>query len=80
MINLNNIHLRKTPFTNKIELVSVNSKNIVTARRALSENEIYDCLVQLIDYMNENGADTIENPETGEKWIFRKEADNENRN
>lgn len=73
MPNLENIHLRKTPFTNKIEFVSINSKNIVTAHRVLSDNEIYDCLVQLIDYMNEIGADTIENPETGEKWTFRKE-------
>ncbi len=30
-------------------------------------------LVQLIEYMSGQGADTISNPKTGEKWTFGKE-------
>lgn len=73
MPNIDNIKLRTTPITGKVELVSVNAKNTITARRTLSENEIYDYLVQLIEYMRKNGADTISNPKTGEKWTFGKE-------
>lgn len=73
MIRLENIRLWRTPFTNRVEFVYINKNNMVTHSRKLEENEIYDCLVQLIDYMNKNGTDTITNPETGEKWIFRKE-------
>lgn len=73
MANIDNIKLWTTPITGKIELVSVNTKNIVTARRTLSEIEICDYLVQLIEYMRKNGADNISNPKTGEKWIFGQE-------
>lgn len=73
MANINNIKLCTAPISGKVELVSVNAKNIVTARRTLSEGEIYDYLVQLIEYMRKNGADTISNPKTGEKWIFGQE-------
>lgn len=73
MVNIDNIKLWTTPITGKIELVSVNAKNIITARRTLSEGEICDHLVQLIEYMRKQGADTITNPATGEKWYFGKE-------
>lgn len=73
MVNIDNIKLRTTPITGKIELVSVNAKGIITARRTLSEGEICDYLVQLIEYMRGQGADTISNPKTGEKWTFGKE-------
>lgn len=73
MANIDNIKLWTTPITGKVELVSVNAKNIITARRTLSEGEICDYLVQLIEYMRGQGADTISNPKTGEKWTFRKE-------
>lgn len=73
MANIDNIKLRTTPITGKVELVSVNAKNIVTARRQLSESEICDYLVQLIEYMRKNGADNITNPTTSEKWTFGKE-------
>lgn len=73
MANIDNVKLWTTPITGKIELVSVNAKNIVTARRQLSESEICDYLVQLIEYMRGQGADTITKPTTGEKWTFGKE-------
>lgn len=73
MSNFNNIKLWTTPVTGRVELISVNAKGIVTARRTLSEIEICDYLVQLIEYMRKNGADTITNPTTGEKWIFGQE-------
>lgn len=73
MVNIDNIKLRTTPITGKVELVSVNVKNTITARRTLSESEICDYLVQLIEYMRGQGADTITNPTTGEKWAFGKE-------
>lgn len=73
MANIDNIKLWTTPVTGKVELISVNAKNIITARRTLSESEICDYLVQLIEYMRKNGADTITNPTTGEKWIFGQE-------
>lgn len=72
MANIDNIKLCTTPITGKVELVSANAKNIVTARRTLSEGEICDYLVQLIEYMRKNGADNISNPKTGEMWIFGK--------
>lgn len=74
MPNIDNIKLRTTPITGKIELVSVNAKNIITARRMLSEGEICDYLVQLIEYMRGQGADNIIKPTTGEKWTFGKEG------
>ena len=73
MVNIDNIKLWTTPITGKVELVAVNAKNIITARRTLSESEICDYLVQLIEYMRGQGADTITNPTTGEKWTFGKE-------
>ena len=73
MANIDNIKLWTTPITGKVELVSVNAKNIVTARRTLSEGEICDYLVQLIEYMRKQGTDTITNPTTGGKWTFGKE-------
>lgn len=73
MANIDNIKLWTTPITGKIELVSVNAKNIITARRTLSEGEICDYLVQLIEYMRGQGADNITKPTTGEKWTFGKE-------
>lgn len=73
MANIDNIKLWTTPITGKVEIVSVNAKNIITARRTLSESEICDYLVQLIEYMRKNGADIITNPTTGEKWTFGKE-------
>ena len=73
MANIDNIRLRTTPITGKIELVSVNAKNTITARRTLSEGEICDYLVQLIEYLRGQGADNIINPTTGEKWTFGKE-------
>ena len=73
MANIDNIKLWTSPITGKIELVSVNAKNTVTARRTLSESEIYDYLVQLIEYMRGQGADNIIKPTTGEKWTFGKE-------
>lgn len=73
MANIDNIKLRTTPITGKVELVSVNAENTITARRTLSEVEICDYLVQLIEYMRKQGADTITNPTTGEKWTFGKE-------
>lgn len=74
MANIDNIKLRTAPITGKIELVSVNAKNTVTSRRTLSEGEICDYLVQLIEYMRGQGADNISNPKTGEKWTFGKEG------
>lgn len=74
MANIDNIKLRTTPITGKVEIVSVNAKNTITARRTLSEGEICDYLVQLIEYMRKNGADTISNPKTGEKWTFGKDV------
>ena len=73
MANIDNIRLRTTPITGKIELVSVNAKNIITVRRTLSDGEICDYLVQLIEHMRGQGADNITNPKTGEKWTFGKE-------
>ena len=73
MANIDNVKLWTTPITGKVELVSVNAKNIITSRRTLSEGEICDYIVQLIEYMRKQGADTITNPTTGEKWIFGKE-------
>lgn len=73
MANIDNIKLWTTPITGKVELVSVNAKNIITARRTLSEGEICDYLVQLIEHMRKNGAESISNPKTGEKWTFGKE-------
>lgn len=45
MANIDNVKLWTTPITGKVELVSVNAKNIITARRTLSESEICDYLV-----------------------------------
>lgn len=73
MANIDNIKLWTSPITGKIELVSVNAKNTVTARRTLSESEIYDYLVQLIEYMRIQGANFIKNTKTGEKWTFGKD-------
>ena len=73
MANIDNIKLWITPITGKVEIVSVNEKNIITARRTLSEGEICDYLVQLIEYMRGQGSDTIIKPKTGEKWTFGKE-------
>ena len=74
MANIDNIKLRTTPITGKVEIVSVNAKNTITARRTLSEGEICNYLVQLIEYMRKQGADTITNPTTGEKWTFGKDV------
>lgn len=73
MANVDNIHLWTTPVTGKVQLVAVNAKNIVTARREVSESEICNYLVMLIEYMRKQGADTITDPTTGEKWTFGKE-------
>lgn len=73
MENIDNIKLWTTPITGKVELVSVNAENTITARRTLSESEICDYLVQLIEYMREQGSDTIIKPKTGERWTFGKE-------
>ena len=73
MANIDNIKLWTTPITGKVEFVSVNAENTITARRTLSESEICDYLVQLIEYMREQGSDTIIKPKTGEKWTFGKE-------
>lgn len=40
---------------------------------AVSEGEICNYLVQLIEYMRGQGADTISNPKTGETWTSGKE-------
>lgn len=77
MANIDNIKLRTTPITGRVEFVSVNAKNIVTARRTLSDSEICDYIVQLIEYMRKNGADTITNQQTGESWVFYKRKKNE---
>lgn len=73
MANLDNVHLWKTPFTEKIEFVSVNSKNIVVSRRNVDENEILGILKEIIDYLHNKGIDTITNTKTGEIYLFRKE-------
>lgn len=73
MANLDNVHLWKTPFTEKIEFVSVNSKNIVVSRRNVDENEILGILTEIIDYLHNKGIDTITNTKTGEIYLFRKE-------
>lgn len=73
MENIDNIKLWTTPITGKVEFVSVNAENTITARRTLSESEICDYLVQLIEYMREQGSDTIIKPTTGERWTFGKE-------
>lgn len=73
MANLDNVHLWKTPFTKKIEFVSVNSKNIVVSRRNVDENEILGILTEIIDYLHNKGIDTITNTKTGEIYLFRKE-------
>lgn len=73
MANLNNIHLWKTPFTEKIEFVSVNSKNIIASRRNVDENEILGILTDIIDYMHNRGINTITNTKTGEIYLFGKE-------
>lgn len=77
MANIDNIKLWTTPITGRVEFVSVNAKNIVTARRTLSDSEICDYIVQLIEYMRKNGADTIRNQQTGESWVFYKRKKNE---
>lgn len=79
MANLNNIHLWKTPFTEKIEFVSVNSKNIIASRRNVDENEILGILTNIIDYMHNRGINTITNTKTGEIYLFRKELAEERR-
>lgn len=73
MANIDNVRLWTSPITGKIEFMSVNAKNAITARRTLSEGEICSYLVQLIEYMRGQGADTITKPTTGEKWIFGQE-------
>lgn len=73
MENIDNVKLWTTPITGKVELVSVNAENTITARRTLSESEICDYLVQLIEYMRGQGSDTIIKPKTGERWTFGKE-------
>ena len=79
MENLNNIHLWKTPFTEKIEFVSVNSKNIIASRRNVDENEILGILTDIIDYMHNRGINTITNTKTGEIYLFGKELAEERR-
>lgn len=79
MANLNNIHLWKTPFTEKIEFVSVNSKNIIASRRNVDENEILGILTDIIDYMHNRGINTITNTKTGEIYLFGKELAEERR-
>lgn len=74
MANIDNVRLWTSPITGKIELVSVNAKNAITARRTLSEGEICSYLVQLIEYMRGQGADNIIMHATGEKWTFGKEG------
>ena len=73
MINLNNIHLWKTPLTGRIVIGSVNSGNEVTAQRTLEENEILGILTDLIDYMHDKGINTITNTKMGETYLFGKE-------
>lgn len=73
MVNLNNIHLWKTPLTGRIVLGYVDSKNKVTAQRTLEEGEISNILATLIDYMNEKGMNIMKNMDTGETYLFGKE-------
>lgn len=67
---LDNVRLRRTPFTNHVEFISVNKKGMVINKRILTEDEIYEYLVELIKYVNDKGVDTLTNAETGEVWTF----------
>ena len=67
---LDNVRLRRTPFTNQVEFISMNKKGMVVNKRILTENEIYEYLVELIKYVNDKGVDTLTNAETGEVWTF----------
>lgn len=39
MENIDNVKLWTSPITGKVEIVSVNAENTITARRTLSESE-----------------------------------------
>ena len=67
---LDRVRLWKTPFTERMELISVTSKGTITNRRQLTKDEIFEYLVELIKYANAIGVDTLTNAETGEVWTF----------
>ena len=67
---LDRVRLWKTPFTKRMELISVTPKGTITNRRQLTKDEIFEYLVELIKYANAIGVDTLTNAETGEVWTF----------
>ena len=67
---LDRVRLWKSPFTERIEFISVTSKGTITNRRQLTKDEIFEYLIELIKYANAIGVDTLTNTETGEVWTF----------
>ena len=67
---LDRVRLWKTPFIERMELISVTPKGTITNRRQLAKDEIFEYLVELIKYANAIGVDTLTNAETGEVWTF----------